>query len=250
MPYTDNEGTRIHYEVVGNGPPLVLQHGMFWDLEGWERWGYAESLKQHFQLVLVDARGHGRSGKPHDPASYTLSNHVSDLVAVLDALEIPTAQYWGFSMGGWIGFGMAIMARERIGAAVIGGAHPYERKLPEGSRLDGTNPEQFLDRFFQRQGIDRAKMEPAKLAEFIDNDFQAIAAAQQDRGTLEASLALIKNPVFLYVGESDGGFAQVQKCAAQLPDADFAFLPGLNHPESFYRSDLVLPLVLPFLLAQ
>ena len=175
---------------------------------------------------------------------------MSDLVAVLDALEIPTAHYWGFSMGGWIGFGMAILAGERIGAAVIGGAHPYERKLPEGSRLDGTDPEQFLERFFQRQGIDRAKMEPAKLAEFIDNDFQAIAAAQQDRETLEASLASIKNPVFLYVGESDGGFAQVQKCATQLPDANIAFLPGLNHPESFYRSDLVLPHVLPFLLAQ
>ncbi len=110
MPYTDNEGTLIHYEVVGNGPPLLLQHGMLWDLEGWERWGYAESLKQEFQLVLVDARGHGGSDKPHTSSAYTLSKHVSDLVAVLDALEIPTAHYWGFSMGGWIGFGMAIMA--------------------------------------------------------------------------------------------------------------------------------------------
>ena len=57
MPYTDHDGTRIHYKVEGSGPPLILQHGMFWDLEGWERWGYANSLKRDFQLILVDARG-------------------------------------------------------------------------------------------------------------------------------------------------------------------------------------------------
>jgi len=250
MPYTDNDGTRIHYEVEGSGHPLILQHGMFWDLEGWERWGYADSLKRDFQLVLVDARGHGGSAKPHEPSAYTLCNHVADIVAVLDALEIPSAYYWGFSMGGWIGFGMAVLAEERIRAAVIGGAHPYGRKLPEGSRLDGTNPEQFLDRFFERQGIDRAQMEPAKMAEFVNNDFQAIAAAQQDRETLEPSLASIEIPVLLYAGESDGGFAQVKRCATQLPNAELVSLPGLNHPESFYQSELVLPEVLPFLLAQ
>ena len=70
------------------------------------------------------------------------------------------------------------------------GDHPYGRKLPDGSRLDGTNPDLFLERFFQRQGIDREQMGPAKIAEFVDNDFQAIAAAQQDRQTLEASLTL------------------------------------------------------------
>lgn len=250
MPYTGNDGTRIHYKVEGSGPPLILQHGMFWDLEGWERWGYANSLKRDFQLILVDARGHGGSDKPHDPTAYTLSNHVADVLAVLDALEIPTAIYWGFSMGGWIGFGMGIMAADSLKAAIIGGAHPYGRKLPDGSRLDGTNPDLFLERFFQRQGIDREQMGPAKIAEFVDNDFQAIAAAQQDRQTLEASLASIEKPVLLYVGESDGGAAQVNQCATQMPSAEFFSLPGLNHPESFYRSDLVLPHVLPFLLAQ
>ena len=113
MPYADNDGTRIHYEVEGTGPPLILQHGMFWDLDGWKRWGYTDSLNQDFQLVLVDARGHGRSDKPHDPTAYTLSSHVADMVAVLDVLQIPSAHYWGFSRGGWVGFGMAIMAGDR-----------------------------------------------------------------------------------------------------------------------------------------
>ena len=135
-------------------------------------------------------------------------------------------------MGGWIGFGMGIMAADSLKAAIIGGDHPYGRKLPDGSRLDGTNPDLFLERFFQRQGIDREQMGPAKIAEFVDNDFQAIAAAQQDRQTLEASLASIEKPVLLYVGESDGGAAQVNQCATQMPSAEFFSLPGLNYPES------------------
>ena len=122
MPYATNEETRIHYRVEGSGPPLILQHGLFWSLEGWERWGYVESLNR-FQLILVDARGHGESGKPHDSIAYSLANHVADIVAVLDDLGIRSAHYWGFSMGGWIGFGLAVLAPERIEALVMAGLY-------------------------------------------------------------------------------------------------------------------------------
>jgi len=249
MSYATNQGTRIHYRVEGSGPPLILQHGLFWSLEGWERWGYVGALSR-FQLILVDARGHGESEKPHDSAAYSLAHHVADIVAVLDDLGIPSAHYWGFSMGGWIGFGLAVLAPERIEALILGAAHPYERMLPEARRLDGSDPELFLERFFQRQNLIREEMEPLKLQEFLNNDFQAIAAAQQDRASLEESLSSITNPIFLYVGEADGALPQVNKCAAELPDSSFVSLPGQNHPESFYRSDLVLPLVMPFLDAQ
>ena len=250
MPYATNEGTQIHYRVEGSGPALILQHGFYWSLDGWERWGYVDVLKPHFQLVLVDARGHGGSDKPHEPADYSLSNHVADILAVLDALGVPSAHYWGFSMGGWIGFGMAAFAPERVRALVLGGAHPYGRKLPASSRPDGSDPELFLETFFERQGLDRETMEPVKVEEFLDNDFRALAAAQQDRPTLEDALPTITGPVLLYVGEADGAFPNVKSCAAQLPDSSVVSLPGLNHPETFYRSELVLPHVMPFLKAQ
>ena len=177
-------------------------------------------------------------------------HHVADIVAVLDTMGVPSAHYWGFSMGGWIGFGMAAFAPERTGALVLGGAHPYGRELPEASRPDGSDEKLFLETFFERQGLDRETMEPAKVEEFLENDFRALAAAQQDRPSLEDSLPTITKPVLLYVGEADGGFSQVQRCAAQLPDASLVSLPGVNHPESFYRAELVLPHVIPFLKAQ
>ena len=250
MPYATYEGTQIHYRVEGSGPALILQHGFFWSLDGWERWGYVGALEPHFRLVLVDARGHGGSDKPYDPAAYSLSHHAADIIAVLDALGIPSAHYWGFSMGGWIGFGLATFAPERLRALVIGGAHPYGRKLSASNRPDGSNPELFLETFFQRQGLERGTMEPAKLEEFVNNDFRALAAAQQDRPSLEETLPRITKPVLLYVGEDDGAFPEVTRCAGQLPDASLVSLPGLNHPETFHRADLVLPHVMPFLKLQ
>ena len=93
--YAVNNGVRIHYEIVGSGPPLILQHGFTQSAKDWYRAGYVDALKPHYQLILVDARGHGESDKPHDAAAYTLSSRVNDIVAVMDSVGILRADYWG-----------------------------------------------------------------------------------------------------------------------------------------------------------
>ena len=62
MPFADNNGVRIHYQVEGEGPPLVLHHGLAGTLEDWRYFGYVEELKRDYQLILMDARcsSHGR----------------------------------------------------------------------------------------------------------------------------------------------------------------------------------------------
>src|SRR4051812_9895736 len=72
MPYVTNDGVRIHYAVEGDGPPLLLHHGFTIDLTAWYAWGYVDALKEEYRLILIDARGHGASDKPHDPAAYEM----------------------------------------------------------------------------------------------------------------------------------------------------------------------------------
>jgi pimeloyl-ACP methyl ester carboxylesterase len=72
MPYVNNAGVQIHYEIEGAGPALVLQHGFTQSLESWAECGYVAPLRPKYRLILIDARGHGRSDKPHDEASYSL----------------------------------------------------------------------------------------------------------------------------------------------------------------------------------
>ncbi len=87
MSFVSNDGIRIHYEVEGNGPPLVLQHGLSDSMESWYEFGYVERLQDEFQLIMIEARGHGESDKPHDSSAYNLKLMTSDVLAVLDRLQ-------------------------------------------------------------------------------------------------------------------------------------------------------------------
>lgn len=125
MPYAVNEGVRIHYRIEGEGEPLVLQHGFTDSLETWYELGYVEALKPQHRLILIDARGHGASDKPHQPDAYEWERSVADITTVLDDLRIPRAHYFGYSMGGRIGFAIARYAPERVHSLIIGGGSPY-----------------------------------------------------------------------------------------------------------------------------
>jgi pimeloyl-ACP methyl ester carboxylesterase len=76
-------------------------------------------LKEHHQLILLDARGHGESDKPHDPAAYDVAHRSWDVQAVLDDLSILK------SLGGWTGFWLARYALHRCNSFILGGAHLY-----------------------------------------------------------------------------------------------------------------------------
>ena len=71
---------------------------------------------------MVDARGHGRSDKPHSTSAYGKQVHVEDILAVLHDLKIDRVDYWGFSMGARIGFAMAEYAPERVRSLILGGS--------------------------------------------------------------------------------------------------------------------------------
>ena len=83
MPYVDSAGVSIHYHVEGDGPPLVLQHGLTSSLQNWYAYGFVEELAKDYRLIMVDARGHGRSGKPHEPKDSDMKLRVNDVLAAM-----------------------------------------------------------------------------------------------------------------------------------------------------------------------
>lgn len=247
MPYADKQGMRIHYHVEGDGPPLVLQHGFTHSVQHWYRAGYVDALKLAYQLILIDARGHGASDKPHDRAAYTWPVQVYDVVAVLDHLHMHRAHFWGYSMGGEIGFGLAKYAPERVDALIIGGASPCAGNLGTVFRgVDGTDTDAFVAATAKSLGM---SLTPEARAQLWDDDLPALAAAAQDRPSLEDVLPTMTMPCLLYVGEADGAFPSVHECARQIPRVTFVSLPGCNHGDAFSCADLILPHVITFLQA-
>jgi len=246
MPYANNGSVRIHYQVEGEGPALILQHGFTESLVDWYEAGYVEALRPDYRLILIDARGHGASDKPHDPDAYVLNRRVADVVAVLDALNIAKALFWGYSMGGWIGFGIAKYAKERAHALVIGGQHPYARSM--------QSLQQMVQRgIAQGSGVFVASMEEMfgpesaeRKERLLSADLEAYLALVQDRPGLDDILPTMLMPCCLYAGETDPIYPQVKACSQHIPRATFFSLPGLSHCEAYARSELVLPGVTRF----
>ena len=102
-------------------------HGLTDSIESWYELGYVDALKPDYQLILLDARGHGRSDKPHEPAAYDMALMAGDVAAVLDAVNLSKAHFLGYSMGGIVGFALAKYAPERVHSLLLGGANPYKR---------------------------------------------------------------------------------------------------------------------------
>lgn len=244
MPYATNAGIRIHYEVEGAGPPLVLHHGSFASGADWRDLGYVDELKRENKLILMDARGHGASDKPHDSAAYDLALRVSDVTSVLDDLQIERAGFFGYSMGGWIGFALAKHAPARFNSLILGGAHPFAESV-QGFR-DGMSGglAGFVSALKQAYG---PFMTPGMLARHEANDLEALLALSQDRSDFSEILSGMTMPCLLFVGEDDPRLNGVRECAQKIPDAAFFSLPGCGHVAGLARHDLVLPHVTSFI---
>jgi pimeloyl-ACP methyl ester carboxylesterase len=244
LPYASNHGIGIYYEVEGTGAPLVLQHGTLGSGQDWKNRGYTRVLARDHQLILVDARGHGRSDKPHDPAAYGLPLRVADVIAVLDDLDICRADFLGYSMGGWIGFGLANYAPDRFRSMILGGAHPYAEDMQAFRNLMPSEPGAFLALVEKAYG---PQMTPAIRAGLMVNDLKALLALTQDRASLAHVLPTMSMPCLLFAGESDPRLLRVQECLKDLTNGTFFSLPSCDHVAAFARSDLVLPHVTSFL---
>lgn len=243
MPQVDNQGVRIHYEVRGKGPPLVLQHGFSLCAQDWVECGYTAALERQHRLILVDARGHGDSDKPHDREAYDLRFRVADVVAVLNDLHIDRAHYLGHSMGGWVGFGMAVHARDRLRALVICGAQPYGRTFAGGRELLARGIDAWTDEFSTWGDPWSAET----VARIRRNDSRALVAALGDRSDLSGMLHSMDMPCLLCAGEADKETALIRRCARELAAGTYLELPGLNHVQVFQRGDVIVPHVLQFL---
>ena len=249
MSYADNDGVRIHYHVEGEGPPLLLHHGLTSSLEDWREHGYVEGLKDDYRLILMDARGHGASDKPHDPEAYAMEHRVGDMVRVLNELGIPSAHFYGYSYGGRVGLEAAKLVPERVRSLIVGAAGPQGFGGPGSPNPSLRVLEQGLEAIvavLEQAG----PVSPAVVERLRSNDVQAlIALVKLSRPSIEADLPAMTTPVLVYVGESDAlqPYPQTKEYVKLLPNSTFFSLPGLDHFQAFARSELVLPRVREFL---
>ena len=245
----ENDGVKIHYEVEGEGPPLVLVHWFTGSLEDWRVFGYVDALKDNYRLILIDARGHGQSDKPHDQAAYVLEKQAADIVAVLDELDIDKAHYFGYSMGGTVGWAVAKYFPDRLSSLIIGGEAPEDfDPSADIARYRTLTPEKYgreAASFFGSFGFSEAEI----YAIYSATDFDAaIADIQAFSGdNFAPDLPGMTMPILLLAGTADDNYLALKAATTKLPDATFVSLPGYDHGTTFLQTDLVVEQVTKFL---
>ena len=252
MPYVNNQGVRIYYEVEGQGPPLMLAHGGTGSLDAWRQSGYTDALRGEFRLILFDARGHGRSDRPHEASISTMAD---DAIAVLDSVSVTRAYYWGYSMGSAIGFDLAVRYASRFRGFILGGISPYRwpeamveplRATLEAFRLRLTDPEAYLK---LTEGFFRRPLTPEERRELLARDAEAdialLSALINRRPFTDQDLTGIAAPCLLYCGDKDPYHDGARESVVHMPKARFVSLADLNH--GTVTADVVLPHVKEFL---
>jgi pimeloyl-ACP methyl ester carboxylesterase len=266
MPYANNNGVKIYYEVEGEGPPLMLAHGGLESLNMWKRAGYVDALKNNYQLILFDFRGLGRSDKPHNPSAYGPSAYeklADDVISVLDTLKISKTHYYGYSMGARTGYQLAVDHPNRFDSFILGSFSPFEmvgswavfvKTGPQILRLFLKNKKAVVSLQEQNLGhtfsTDERNNYLASLEQIAaENDLEAVIASSEFEYiplTVD-EVKRIEKPCLIYCGDADDMYSGAKKAAALITQSTFVTLPGYDHLGTFSNIKMILPHIKEFL---
>jgi pimeloyl-ACP methyl ester carboxylesterase len=229
MPQTRRSGLRIHYDIRGSGPPVVLVHG--YTASGQSNWvssGWVDALGARHTLLIPDLRGHGRSEKPHRADPYSISTMASDVLAVMDEEGVHSAPIFGYSMGGIVTMELLLEHSDRVPAAVIGGMGSY---FPRGRGRFAFERQHPLGESGRRRPLEAARFFAGYFARLDPIAMEAVYRGVFKRGRPVdvTRLGQVRQPALVVAGERDAFFDPARTLAKQLPHARFVALPYEGH---------------------
>jgi pimeloyl-ACP methyl ester carboxylesterase len=145
----DVGGVDIHFEVTGEGRPVVLLHGF---PDSGRMWGHqVDALSAAgFKVIVPDLRGYGTSGKPAEVEAYSMLHAAGDVLAVLDQLGIERAHVVGHDWGSALAWVMASVVPDRVDHLVtLSVGHPQAFRAAGFPQLEKS----WYMLFFQFEGV-------------------------------------------------------------------------------------------------
>jgi len=233
-----HEGARLWFATYGSGPPVILLHGGEGSADDWGDQVPA-LVASGRRVVVIDSRGHGRSTRDKRPLGYELME--SDIIAVMNALNIDKAGVVGWSDGAILGLIMAMKDPARVTKVFAFGAN---------MDLNGFNPTgavaPILPRVTALLKDDYLKISPTP--DGYDALARDVLAMQLNQPNYTpADLARIRGPDILIADGEHEEFIlrqHTQYLARAIPGAKLLILPGVSHfaplqdPDGFNRAVL------------
>ena len=219
--YAEVNGIRLYYSKLGHGSPVVLLHG---GLGNADYWGLqAKALAARHTVISVDSRGHGRSTRDARPYGYDLM--ADDVIALLDQLKIPRADFVGWSDGAILGLDLAMRYPQRVGKVFAYAANTQTSGVKEGVENNPT-----FAAYIERAGQEYPRLSPTpkEYPAFVEQ-IGHMWASQPNWS--DADLAKIKTPVLIVDGDHDEAIKRehTEYMAQAIPGAGLLILPNVSH---------------------
>jgi 2-hydroxy-6-oxonona-2,4-dienedioate hydrolase len=268
----DLNGSRVHYLTAGDGPHLVLLHGLGDSARDWQ-W-VMPPLARRFRVIAPDFPGFGESDRPR--AAYSPAFFTEFVAGFLDALHVPTAIVAGNSLGGLAALRFALADPGRVSALVLVGSAGLGREVNPGMKLLSlpglgesatacarTRPGRALRLwgrpralFAHRRRVpagwiadqDRLSRRP----DFLRNTLEALRAVvgpSGQREVLRDRLAELAMPTLIVWGARDRvvPLAQARDAVGRLRRGHLAVIPDCGHVPQIERPELFLQALGSFL---
>ena len=245
MPFCNIGDIDLHYEIHGDGFPILFIGGLSAGIPAWE--GQIPFFKKHYRCIVFDNRGAGFSGKP--PGPYTIARMAEDALRLLDCLRVEKALVFSLSMGGMIALELARIVSARLGAMLLGCTHAGGQDsispLPQAVSLlvnnAGLSREQILKKNAALLFSEKFRAENWKAIE-EHNRMQLSAPFQPEYAFLAQLAAIvqfdctdalrdIRNPVLIVTGTQDVlvPASNSRHLVRSLPNAELIQIPGAGH---------------------
>jgi len=233
------DGLTLFYQDDGDGRTVVLLHGFAADTNvNYVRSGILDLLlDEGYRVVTLDARGHGLSSKPTDPAAYGNDAMKRDVVALFDHLGIDDVVLVGYSMGAHLSLRLA-PDEPRVTALVLLGIGETA-----AAGEDGTNRRDALIAVLEAESpddVDDASLRQFRVMAGLDRE-PLLAYVRAPGSEAPARLDAIDLPVLLIVGEDDENAGDPSGLAEQV-GATLVRVPG-DHFTANSRPELHRALV-------
>jgi len=255
--YASVNGLNMYYEIHGTGKPLVLLHGGLATID--VLFGQLlPPLAQTRQVIAVELQAHGHTADIERPLSFELM--ADDIAALIKHLGLEQADLFGFSLGGGVALQTAIRHPEVVRKLVV---------VSAPSKRDGWYPEVLVG-----MASMNAEAAEAMVGSPMHQAYVSVAPKPEDWSALVAksgqllrqdydwstAVASITAPTLIVVGDADSvrpahavelfgllGGGKVDGAMGGLPHSQLAMLPGTTHFSILARTDLLLPIITPFL---
>ena len=234
--FTTDDGVEIAYDEVapdGFTRSVLLVHGFSSNrYEGWRRTGWYSAVERRGErCVALDLRGHGESGKPHDPAAYGRARMAADVADLIERLDLRGCALFGYSMGAGVALQAALNGAP-IGDLILGGVG--ERLIGGGDAEDEARAAALPSAMLAADPDSIEDPLARSFRYFADEqgeDLAALAAVLAKRAPPFAphDLAALRAPLLVVAGARDELAGDPESLALAAPGGRAVTVPGCDH---------------------